>query len=255
MKAVFFDVDGTLIARDGSISAQTIASLRRLKEKGIRLFLATGRHTTELEEPLSRMSIDFDGYVTLNGQLTLDASFQVIDEAPIDAQDAAILLAHADRRSFPIVTVEKDRLYINYVDEYVRQAQDAVSMPVPPIGRHDGQNVYQFTAFIDDAQTAALTKQLSACKITRWNPYGIDIISKDGGKAKGIAAMLDHYQIPREETMSFGDGENDRDMLAYTGIGIAMKDADQVLKDNSDYITESAQQEGITLALQHFHLL
>ena len=42
MKAVFFDVDGTLIARDGSISAQTIASLRRLKEKGIRLFLATG---------------------------------------------------------------------------------------------------------------------------------------------------------------------------------------------------------------------
>ena len=67
--------------------------------------------------------------------------------------------------------------------------------------------------------------------------------------------MLDHYQIPREETMSFGDGENDRDMLAYTGIGIAMKDADQELKDNSDYITESAQQEGITLALQHFHLL
>ena len=114
MKAVFFDVDGTLIARDGSISAQTIASLRRLKEKGIRLFLATGRHTTELEEPLSRMRIDFDGYVTLNGQLTLDASFQVIDEASIDAQDAAILLAHADRRSFPIVTVEKDRLYINY---------------------------------------------------------------------------------------------------------------------------------------------
>ena len=55
--------------------------------------------------------------------------------------------------------------------------------------------------------------------------------------------------------MSFGDGENDRDMLAYTGIGIAMKDADQELKDNSDYITESAQQEGITLALQHFHLL
>ena len=152
MKAVFFDVDGTLIARDGSISAQTIASLRRLKEKGIRLFLATGRHTTELEEPLSRMRIDFDGYVTLNGQLTLDASFQVIDEAPIDAQDAAILLAHADRRSFPIVTVEKDRLYINCVDEYVRQAQDAVSMPVPPIGRHDGQSVYQFTASGDGLQ-------------------------------------------------------------------------------------------------------
>ena len=81
-----------IFARDGSISAQTIASLRRLKEKGIRLFLATGRHTTELEEPLSRMRIDFDGYVTLNGQLTLDASFQVIDEAPIDAQDAACLL-------------------------------------------------------------------------------------------------------------------------------------------------------------------
>ena len=255
MKAVFFDVDGTLIARDGSISTQTIASLHRLKEKGIRLFLATGRHTSELDELLKRLGVAFDGYVTLNGQLTLDASLQTIDEVAIDAHDAALVLDYVNRKVYPIVTVEKQRLYINYVNAIVQSAQDAVSMPLPPIDCYHGGAVYQFTAFVDEQQGDALVKQLPACKITRWNPYGIDIIPKSGGKAKGIAAMLRHFQIPREETMAFGDGENDRDMLAYTGIGVAMQDADEALKQTADYICERAEDDGITKALKHFNIL
>lgn len=255
MKAIFFDVDGTLLCRDGTIRKQTIHSLQQLKENNCLLFLATGRHTTELTHLLEIINIPFDGYVTLNGQLCLDSSFHIIKEEPISVSDKNILITFAVKNAFPIVIIEKDRLYINCIDEKVRFAQKAIHMPLPPIEAYHGDAIYQFTAFLDTVQTALLTKQLTHCKITRWNPYGIDIISNTGGKAKGIAAMLEHFHISKEDTISFGDGENDRDMLSYTQIGIAMQNADPALLQIADYITESAENDGIAKALKHFHLI
>ena len=66
IKAIFFDIDGTLVSfKNNQIPASTIESLKKLKEKGIKIFVATGRGKDGLD---ILDEIEFDGYITLNGQ-------------------------------------------------------------------------------------------------------------------------------------------------------------------------------------------
>ena len=97
--------------------------------------------------------------------------------------------------------------------------------------------------------------RLSNCKLTRWNPYGVDIISNTGGKSIGIKDILSYYDIKQEETMAFGDGENDIDMLRFVQIGVAMQNAEDCVKEAADYITDTSKNDGIYKALKHFNIL
>lgn len=254
IKGIFFDVDGTLICHEqGRISDTTLNALYALKNKGIHLFLATGRHTTELKE--LEIDFPFDGYVLLNGQLCLDSHKQIIMANPIEGEDKKRLVDLFTMHEFPMVLVEKDRLYINKVTEQVKKAQNAISSSVPDIQPYDNDPFYQCTAFIDEDQAKRLSKILKNCTITRWNPYGVDIISAKGGKAKGIQAMLSYYDIKASETMSFGDGQNDIEMLQYTQVGVAMQDAEKIVRDAADFVTKSAGQDGIVYALKEYKIL
>ena len=100
-----------------------------------------------------------------------------------------------------------------------------------------------------------LENMLDECSITSWNETGIDIISKHGGKAKGLAKFMERYGLRPGETMAFGDGENDIDMIRFAGIGVAMGNAIKNLKSAADYITTDIDDDGIANALQHFGLI
>ena len=83
----------------------------------------------------------------------------------------------------------------------------------------------------------------------------IDLIPNGIGKDSGIREFCEYFGIRREETMAFGDGENDIPMMAEAGISAAMSIADERVKAAADYITLSSEEAGITLALEHFGLL
>jgi Cof subfamily protein (haloacid dehalogenase superfamily) len=100
-----------------------------------------------------------------------------------------------------------------------------------------------------------LKNLLDECDITSWNDKAIDIIPKGGGKSAGMQVFLDKYGLERSETMAFGDGENDIDMLKFAGIGVAMGNAKDSVKAVADYITDSVDEHGIENALRHFGLI
>lgn len=79
--------------------------------------------------------------------------------------------------------------------------------------------------------------------------------SQRGGKDAGIRAVLDYEGILPGETMAFGDGHNDIGMLKFAGIGVAMGDAEQAVRDSADYVTSSVDDDGIARALRHFGVL
>ncbi len=118
-----------------------------------------------------------------------------------------------------------------------------------------GGTIYQLIVFGDDDAFRALMGHLPGCKMTRWNSYGADIISKDGGKVVGIRHFLEHFHLRQDEIMAFGDAENDMDMLQFAGVGIAMGNADDTVKQQADYVTEDIDRDGIDLALRQYGLL
>ena len=91
--------------------------------------------------------------------------------------------------------------------------------------------------------------------ITSWHERAIDIVPKNVTKADGIKEILDIYNIKPEETIAFGDSDNDIDMLKFCNIGVAMGNSTEAVLKSADYITDHIDKDGLYNALKHFQLL
>lgn len=258
IKAIFFDIDGTLISkRNPRIQAPLKETLDALRSKGILLFVATGRHSLEIEELGLNQDYQFDGYVTLNGCYCYNHQ-EVIYKGSIHPDDVEEVVKIVNKKSIACMFVEARRMYINMVNQRVEAAQAAISTPVPDIediSRALHHDIYQIIPYVNDEEIGEILQVTKHCKGTRWHPLAYDIIGNNGGKSKGIEAVLKYYELQKEEIMAFGDGHNDIDMLSYAGIGIAMENGDELAKQASDFVTKHVDEEGIKHALIQYKVL
>ena len=257
IKAVFFDVDGTLIShKTSSIPVSALTALNMLKEKGVLIFLATGRHKLELED-LPVKNIDFDGYVTLNGQYCFNSD-GVIHMMPIPKSNLVNVVNEMKVNPFPCEFVEADRIYMNYVDEIVEKAQDAINTPIPELGLlEEGVNhdVLLVLPFGMEHKQDKLRELLPDCKMTRWHEHAFDIINARGGKEKGIEKVLEYYGIDKEDVMAFGDGDNDVSMFNYVGLSVCLANSSKLALEAADYVSSDIDDDGIYNALKHFKII
>lgn len=255
IKAVFFDVDGTLLShRLGDVPASARRAVEALRAKGIRCLIASGRHREEIRRlPVENMT--FDGYLTLNGQLCMDADGEIFWAEPITGIAKERILEAFHSKETAVMLVEKDTMYLNLVNDRVRKAQADISTPIPPLGAYTGNPVYQAVAYVNGEEEKAFSRMVPGCMITRWNPNGIDMIRSSGGKEAGIRTYLEKMGISREETMAFGDAQNDLQMLSFAGIGVAMGNAAPEIRAQADYVTDSVEEDGIEKGLKHFGLI
>ena len=256
IRAAFFDVDGTLVSHAfHRVPPETRRSLEALREKGIRLYLSTGRHASELER-LPVRDISFDGYVTLNGQLCLDADRKTVSGFPFPEAAVQRLADLFKRKRFPMILTDESGLILNYADELVLEAQEAISSPVPKIGAYSGGPVFQATVYVKAGDEQAIREAIpEECRIVRWSDRGVDLLPAGGGKAEGIRRLLAKEGILPDEIIAFGDGENDISMLELAGIGVAMGNAPEIVRASADYVTANVDDDGIGKALRRFGLL
>lgn len=255
IKVIFFDVDGTLLSHTlNDVPKSTRQALEQLRQRGIKTVVATGRHMSEYKD-LPVGDIDFDAYLTLNGNLRLDSNRKVYAGTPIDGGEMEVL-AHIFRaKRIPFALIGEEGRYINYINDTVVKTQNSTKGTIPELGTYKGEKVYQILAFVPEHQKKLLDDLLDECNVTSWNETGIDIIPKDGGKSAGIQKYLEENGYDRSEIMAFGDGDNDIDMLEFAGIGVAMGNADDKVKEIADYVTDTVDNDGIYKALKHFGLI
>ena len=257
IKAVFFDVDGTLLShKTNSVPDSARRALQALREKGILTFLATGRHISMLQRMQPLEGLRFDGIVSLNGQYCRNEQ-GIIYHCPIDPADIAILLGFLKENPHPCILVEEDRMYINFHNDLVEKVQAAIHTDMPTIGdmnRGYTHPIYQAILYMQESDLHQLP-EMPGIRLTFWNMGGADLIPATGGKAAGIAKVLEHYGIDKSETMAFGDGQNDVDMFSAVGTAVAMGNACREAKEAAHYITDPVDEDGIYNALKHFHVI
>lgn len=255
IKAAFFDVDGTLLShKTRTVSQSTRAAIDKLKAAGIQCVVATGRQLGEMAR-LPVADICFDGYLTLNGQLILDGDKRVIHKTPITGRAKEYMVKLFEDHTIPVLLVEKDRMYLNFVNQRVTAVQEAISSKVPALGEYTGEEIYQICVYIEDEEAHLLDPIAGECEVTRWNMGGVDIIAKGGGKVRGIMRYLEQNHILPSETIAFGDGANDIGMIEFAGIGVAMGNAWDEVKQVADYVTAGVDEDGIEKALRHFGMI
>ncbi len=166
IKAIFFDIDGTLLSHTTySVPESTKEALRLLKEKGILTFIATGRHLSEMRD-LPIQDLEFDACITLNGQYCFNKEGMIYG-LPIDKihQQHHQLCRY---KPYALHIVEDELMYINFNNEVVEKVQKAISTPLPELGDiHRGYThpIYQVIPYdTNDERLKEIKELMPHCK-------------------------------------------------------------------------------------------
>lgn len=256
-KAVFFDIDGTLVSfNTHRIPSSTKLAIAKLKKKGIKIFIATGRALSVIDNV---KEIDFDGLITVNGGYCISDKGDIIYKHPIPKEDIERLIEYHKEKPFPTIFVREHDMILNYSNEDVKVLNTMLKFPELPIvdtSKGLDEDIFQIVGFIDsDKEEHVLKHVMTNCDSTRWYPLFVDILAKGTCKQTGIDHILNHYNIDLSETMAFGDGGNDISMLRHVALGVAMGNAEDDVKASADYITTAVDDDGVYNALKHFGVI
>lgn len=254
IRAAFFDIDGTLLPRnETTIPNNTANALKELQNKGVKIVLATGRHFAELA-PIHLNGIEFDAYITMNGQYCTDQEKIPFFEKTIQTEDAKELVNMYNTGEFAMLVVEEKAMYFNRPESSYSFSPSMDPCPYIYKAHYEGERIYMASVFCPRSCDPVIEKRLQHVRCARWNEEGTDIISVDSGKKDGMLAWLMREGINPEETIAFGDADNDIDMLEMAGIGVAMGNGTPAAKAHADYVTDDCNDNGIAKALSHFSL-
>lgn len=258
IKAVFFDIDGTLVSfNTHQIPDSAVKAIKQLQTNGIKVFIATGRHLAAIN---NTGDLEFDGYITLNGGYCYAGRNKTIYKRPLPKEDIRNLVHYLEEEgTFPCVFVREHDFFINYKDETTDALFGMLNLPISTVmpARHaPDEEVFQLIAFFEGKQKEQImTSVMPHCEATSWHPSFADVVPQGSSKSVGIDKIIEYYGLSLHETMAFGDGGNDISMLKHAGIGVAMGNAKDDVKQQADYITTSVDQDGIANALRHFKLI
>lgn len=258
IKAVFFDIDGTLVSfKTHKVPQSTIDAIAELRRKGIKVFIATGRGYSQVN---NLGDLKFDGYITLNGSCSLTGDLEIIHKNPIPQKDIESLIRYQKGvKAFPCAFVTADEVFVSGWNDEVGEIERLLQInfePVREITYALDKEILQVVSFFgQDKEEEMMQEVFPNCSSARWNPLFTDVIAKGNSKSLGIDKVLDYYDIDLSESMSFGDGGNDIPMLKHTPISVVMGNAKDEVKQYGTIVTDSVDENGVWNALKKLALI
>jgi len=255
IKLLAFDVDGTLLNSDHQIGVYTLGVLQRLQAKGITITLATGKILLATKPAADQLGLT-EPLILANGCVIQYSNGEIIFEA--------CLQRNVVEKIFPICDEMRADLMVYFPEQVVvKEINHNVSLilgyggPYPQVVNawcELGERLNRVTKIIAiDRQStrhleeiqAALTDTLDGrVNICRTLVPMLEIWPLGVSKATGLKKVAQILNVSMENVIAFGDGDNDVEMLAEAGIGVAVANATQLAKDNADVTVGTNDESG-----------
>ena len=271
MRLIALDLDGTLLNDEKELTEENRKALAECMERGIYIVPTTGRTLEGIPAEIKNIPgiryaitvnggriMDKDQNITIDSRLlTREQALQVID---IAEEYPVMYDAYVNGRG-----VSESR-FLDHLEEYgisgaglksIRAVRDAY----PNLRDHIetcGEMVEKLNIFFKDVscreEIRRRIEDLGFTIVSSSVYNNLEINAKGATKGEAILRLADYLGIPKEETMAFGDGENDFTMIDTVELGVAMGNAADFLKERADYITLSNNESGVAYAIRKFVL-
>ena len=261
-KIAFFDVDGTILNRKAEIPDSTKRAMDTLHQKGVIPVIATGRPLYKIQDIMKALSIEHA--VTFNGGLS---SFKgiVYQEKSIDENHLKQLLGEAKEAGEGVTLFGRHGAFCSDIQH---KGMAAIGKKLGYEMNGDNQllreeigDVFLATIYRKEKNRATYYPWCEKhYELMEWHDivpenYHVDLHPLGQSKACGIKRALEHFSFRPEDAIAFGDGMNDKEMLAYVGCGIAMGNANPLLVKYANFTTAPVEQDGIEKGLKMVGLI
>lgn len=263
MKLLVLDIDGTLVNSKKEITPATLDAIERWRRAGNRIAIATGRPTAGVRHVASALAMaEKGGYIlSYNGACITDAASGATVCAKFLPPDIPALLADYARthENLGLISYEGETvLSLFEPDDYIKLEAVTINH-LNLVHKTDFAEYIDFpvhkcllTASPDEAE--GYEKELAALtagrvSVYRSEPFFIEVMPLNVDKATSLEAFIPMLGIDRRDVICCGDGFNDLSMIKWAGLGVAMANARQVVKDAADHVTLSCDEDGIAVLI------
>ena len=266
-KAVFFDADGTICDIEKGTPASAVEAITKLVKNGHQAWLCTGRSRAFVPDYLEQ--IPFTGMISACGS-TIEKDGKRLFNKEMTPEVAKLSVEVLRKYGLIPVMEGADFMYYDkeeYTDEvnwYASLITESLGDKWRPIrGNEDCMRINKISAKMTagcDAEVALsiLSEYYDIIRHEGSSSFvgnTIELVPKGFNKAVGIAAVIRLFDIPWEDTIVFGDSNNDLAMFEYAATKVAMGNASPKIKELADYVTSDMFHYGIRDGLRYLKLI
>ncbi|HBT20828.1 MAG TPA: Cof-type HAD-IIB family hydrolase [Peptococcaceae bacterium] len=263
IKLVAVDLDGTLLDNDGKISPRVKEAVRKVREKGVEVTLATGRTFLSAKPFAEELGLNLPLITYMGALVKYSDSQRTLYERRVPSGLAQEVIKATRKRGYPINFYVDDCVLVEELApqniEYARK----YNVVVKEIGDLSNvSNISPIKLLIINENEEEMNKFEKECRelfgkylhITKSMPEFLEFSHPEATKARGLEAVAEHLGLKKDEIMAIGDSYNDLEMLEYAGLAVVMGNAREDIKRYADYITATNEDDGVAEALEKFIL-
>lgn len=261
-KLLAVDIDGTLLNSSGLITSRTKEAIYEAVGKGVIFVISTGRPIQGVQEINEELGLDLP-YITYNGSMiVMGKSKDILYERSLSKEQAEKIYHIGIDHGLTIIVWSKNKLYSNKSNERSKEYSKVTNThciritnlseikdPITKILWYEDHtilsNIYENTKDqFDDGVNIHFSR-----------PYYLEFVDKLATKAIAINKLCDYFGFNYKDTIAIGDGENDLSMIRSAGLGVAMANASEKIRNEAGFVTSSCDEDGVANVIDRFILI
>lgn len=264
-KLIALDMDGTLLKDDKTISKENCHAIKKAKEKGVKVVLATGRPKKGIEKYLKQLDLisDTDYCIAYNGGVIENTGTnEILYKKLLKCEDVHYLYSLSKELGVNIHALTPTSCISPKLTKYTQLEVDlnGIDFEEVDLSKITEETSVIKTMFVDEPEKISsimdkIPKEVyEKYTVVRSAPYFLEFLDKSVHKGAGVKFLAESLGINENEVICMGDAGNDMHMIKYAGLGVAMENAFPEVKKIANYITHSNEENGVAHIIDKFIL-